>query len=84
VLWDLAGALVEWGLKTPGREAVLEGFGGEVDRARLAFYEACYAAFRMGVMQLCVGGAPDEGERGRARRAYERYRRWLEGRLRSA
>lgn len=82
VLWDLAGAVVEWNLETPGREALLEGFGRAVDWERLAFYEACYAAFRMGVMQLCVGGAPDEAERGRASKAYGWYRRGLEERLR--
>lgn len=85
VLWDLTGATVEWDLNSSGREVLLAGFrerGGQVDGERLAFYEACYSAFRMGLMHLCAGGAPDEAERARAEAAYGWYRGRLEGLLR--
>lgn len=81
VLWDLAGVVVEWELDGAEQAALLEAYSGrggvQVEVERLAFYQACYAAFRAGVMHLCMGSAPDVAERARAEAAYGRYRNQL-------
>lgn len=81
VLWDLAGVVVEWELDGAEQVILLEGYvesgGIQVEAARLAFYQACYAAFRAGVMHLCRGSVSDVAERKRAEAAYGRYRNQL-------
>lgn len=81
VLWDLAGVVVEWELDDAEQDHMLEGYvesgGIQVAVGRLAFYQACYAAFRAGVMHLCVNSAPDVAEHARAEAAYGRYQNQL-------
>lgn len=77
ILWDVAGALVEWGLETEEAQPLLRtvpevaGSGPEV----LACYRMAYAAFRMGQCLMSVeqwGGNPAEQDR--LRRQADCYR----------
>jgi hypothetical protein len=87
LLWDVAGAFVDWdlNLQTAGPLLqVLEGKGMPVDRAGLAFYRAAYAAFRVGLMSLGLTQVADEREKGRFMQAREFYLNQLAGILKQA
>jgi hypothetical protein len=77
IAWDVAGALVEWGLNETAAAPLLEAFhaagGDPLCPAEIAFHRLAYAAFRAGQCQLCAD-ACEAAERRRLRRAYERYR----------
>ena len=78
IAWDVAGAIVEFGL-TDGDRAVLvraveRESGRSVDDGLLAFLLPCYLAFQLGAYTLAVGSAPDPAEAGRLRAAAARYR----------
>ncbi len=76
--WDVAGAIVEWGLDEPLREALLGPRGEEIPGGVLHFYCAAYAAFRAGLFAKCApGGGSDPGDPERLRRACEEYGRVL-------
>lgn len=82
VAWDLAGAIVEWGLEDAAATILLDAFleaGGEpVQPDTLAFYLASYAAFRAGMCHLCAQmSAYDPPEQERLQRAYRGYRERL-------
>jgi hypothetical protein len=80
VAWDLAGALVEWGLEGKAARLLLEAYsaagGRTVPPEALMFYRMAYAAFRLGQCMLCAGMG-DPGERRRLERAGEFYRAQL-------
>lgn len=82
--WDLAGAMVEWGLDDGAARPLLEGFakaGGEPPPAMaLGFYCLAYAAFRLGQCVMCAGMV-DAAERRRLEAAGGFYRSQLERRL---
>lgn len=73
-LWDVAGLMTEWNIE-PREEDV------EVPEKVLRFYGAAYAAFRMGLMVEGGKSINNPDEKGRMRRAAERYKsrllRWL-------
>ncbi len=76
--WDVAGALVEWGLSEDAARPLLEAYGDAggdlVSGDVLAFYRLAYAAFRMGQCALCADmAAHDPQEQARLRAATERY-----------
>ncbi len=81
LLWDVAGAMVEWELESSAAEALLravEAGGIPMSRPALAFHCLAYCAFRLGQMAPCAGsGAVDKLEQQRLRHAEERYRRRL-------
>jgi len=82
LIWDLAGAMVEWRLDNETARPLLKAFvraGGEPPASEeLAFYRAAYAAFRLGQCAICAGtSGPDEQRR--LRRAGEFYK--IGGRL---
>lgn len=53
LLWDVAGALVEWNLRN-GAEPLLRAAAVEgTPPAVLAFYRRAYAAFRVGMCAMC-------------------------------
>ncbi|TNC72440.1 hypothetical protein [Rubellimicrobium roseum] len=64
IAWDLAGAMVEWGMEPEAREALLQHYescseirpGARDDGARevLHFYEATYLAYRLGYTTLAA------------------------------
>lgn len=77
LLWDVAGALEEWGLNAARRRPFLRTLhsrGIPIEASALRFYEAAYAAFQMG--QLAISSAtPQTGEDPRrTRQAFHRWR----------
>lgn len=78
VLWDLAGAMLEWDLDSAMEEALLTGYSraGGYSRAPLALdaYRAAYAAHRVGQIRLAREAEQDAREGGRIEREYERWR----------
>jgi len=76
--WDVAGAIVEWGLDD-GRVAILlDAFyvagGASIPADALNFYSAAYATFRLGQCYMCAGMSGDAEEQQRLWRAYGDYR----------
>jgi hypothetical protein len=73
VLWDIAGALIEWNLADGNASsffAELQQRGIRVNETALKFFELSYAAFRFGQCSLCAEiSQHDEGERKRLLRA---------------
>jgi hypothetical protein len=79
VLWDVAGALVEWGLRGSAAGPLLTGYyasgGASLSPEMLTFYRLAYAAFRAGQCRLCAHhGEPELEERARLNRDYAHYR----------
>jgi hypothetical protein len=86
VAWDLAGAIVEWGLNDEGAGALLRAFygaGGErIAEDALTAYRLAYAAFRAGQCHLCANmSAHDPAEQARLWAAFTRYKDHLAARL---
>jgi hypothetical protein len=81
VLWDLAGAMLEWDLDPDGARALLDGFveGGGSSRAPLALdaYAAAYAAHRLGQIGLARETEEDLDEKESLSLEYERWREKL-------
>ena len=84
LIWDLAGAMVEWRLDDETARPLLWAFstaGGELPSAEvLAFYRMAYAAFRLGQCVICAGTS-DPKEQRRLRRAGDFYKSQLAGLL---
>ncbi|EYD75212.1 hypothetical protein Rumeso_03308 [Rubellimicrobium mesophilum DSM 19309] len=85
IAWDLAGAVVEFGMGAEARERLLAGFrarsGDGGAREVLPFYEVAYLAWRLGYTTLAaetLGGSDDGLRMGRAR---DRYAALLRGAL---
>jgi hypothetical protein len=82
VAWDIAGAIVEWGLDEEGSRTLLEAFyeagGDPIPPAALTFYRMAYAAFRAGQCHMCANmAAHDPAEQARLWAAYDRYKEQL-------
>jgi hypothetical protein len=76
VLWDAAGAMVEWGLNERHAVALmreLQCVDALLPDAIRQFYCAAYAAFGLGMASMCASTA-DESERPRLQRAADFYR----------
>lgn len=78
VLWDFAGAIMEWNFAAAQRNRLIRSAcstGIRFDIPALGFYEAAYAAFQMGQMSLCevIQSTPEE-----TRRVQRAIRRWRE------
>src|SRR5262249_56860513 len=61
ILWDIAGACVEWDLDRNGRGNLFNQFqsaGRKIDLAVLRCFELAYASFRVGQVTLCRGLEP--------------------------
>lgn len=82
VAWDVAGALMEWGLEDEAAAPLLSAFcgagGPEIPDDLLTFYRMAYAAFRVGMCSMCAGMlAHDPDEQARLRSAEAFYREKL-------
>jgi hypothetical protein len=63
VAWDLAGAIIEWGLEGATRARLLETYQrltGDDPSARLPAFEIAYAAFRARTCVMAAHGSTDE------------------------
>lgn len=81
LVWDAAGAIVEWGLDDRKVAILLDAFyaagGVSIPADALNFYGAAYAAFSLGQCHMCAGMSADAEEQQRLWRAYGDYRDWL-------
>jgi hypothetical protein len=81
--WDLAGAIVEWALDEPARQALVARYrarSGDDPTLRLGAHELAYAAFRASACGMAAASS-GAGEAVRLLRERERYRRLLRERL---
>ncbi len=91
-VWDIAGAIVEWGLEATTAALLLEaaqtaiqgltpnsvGFDATVPSDVLAAYQLAYAAFRVGQTHLCANmSSHDPNEQARLWGAYNIYKETL-------
>ncbi|HSU65910.1 MAG TPA: hypothetical protein VLJ39_03475 [Tepidisphaeraceae bacterium] len=54
MLWDAAGAIVEWGMDQPAQDLLLRSAGLEaIPSAWLELHRLAYAAFRLGMSSMC-------------------------------
>lgn len=77
VLWDVAGAIVEWSFSEPDQQLLLEMLaqkGLTIDRSALGFYRNAYAAFQIGKASLCSDMTSDSKEGKRLRGAVDLYK----------
>lgn len=77
VAWDLAGAIVEWGMRDDTRDEFLRLYGqlsGDRDLGRVAAFEVAYAAFRAAYCGMAGHVSPVD-EQPRLQAARQRYRR---------
>jgi hypothetical protein len=77
VAWDLAGTVVEWGMREDLRDEFLGLYGqlsGDRDLGRVAAFEVAYAAFRAAYCGMASQVSPAD-EQARLQAARQRYRR---------
>lgn len=81
VAWDVAGAIIEWGLDATQSNLILAAFtgaGGEyVAPISLRYYCLAYAAFRAGQTHLCAAIVGAGAEQQRLTRASSDYQRTM-------
>jgi hypothetical protein len=81
VIWDVAGAMVEWNLKAASVAPLLSAMnasGVAINPDALAFYCMAYAAFRMGQASFCANLCSDNlSEQVRLKSAAAFYREQL-------
>lgn len=75
MLWDIAGAIVEWALDGSRSAALCERLGLAITEPSLRFYRAAYSAFRAGMFWISPG---DEFEKTRSAAAIDFYRAALQ------
>jgi hypothetical protein len=76
ILWDVAGAFVEWELNDTNAVPllmVMEQNNVRIEPDALIFYQQAYAAFRLGLLSLGIGQTSDVEERRRLRSARNFY-----------
>jgi hypothetical protein len=80
VLWDVAGALIEWNLSVEDAAPLLSTIRKAVsfEREALDFYQIAYAAFRVGLTSLGLGQTFETAERTRLQKATDFYQARLE------
>jgi hypothetical protein len=86
IAWDLAGAIVEWGLDIDQRTLLLETYEracGDRAARRVEAYELAYTVFRTGYTKMAAQNIEDPSERQRMMAGYARYRARLPDLLQS-
>ena len=86
IAWDLAGAIVEWGMTTDAAQYMLERYqrrSGDDPRARMDAYLLAYTVFRMAYCGMAAFALGRSAEEQRLRRAATHYRNLAEALLKS-
>jgi hypothetical protein len=81
LLWDVAGALIEWDLDPHAAGPLLAPIldhGIRIDPQALAFYQAAYAAHRLGLVHASLEHPGSAAEKGRLMDACDFYRNKLQ------
>jgi hypothetical protein len=79
ILWDIAGAMIEWDVQGECEAALLEPLtsgGFETSPENLLIYSIAYCAFKMGQFSFCASISPPE-EQPRSQREESRLRNKL-------
>jgi hypothetical protein len=77
IAWDLAGAIVEWGMDSEAAEFFVSRYArltNDDPRTRLPAFLLAYTVFRMGYCKMASEAEAGSTEEIRLRDAYERYR----------
>ncbi len=77
IAWDLAGAIVEWGLSGAAKQYLIERYAtlsGDDPRSRLRSYLLAYAVFRLAYCRLAAESMSGSDDAARFCREAERYR----------
>jgi hypothetical protein len=77
IAWDLAGAIVEWGLSGSAADFFLEAYrraSGDDVSPRIHVYLLAYTLFRMGYCKMALEAMQGSGEECRLRTAFGFYR----------
>lgn len=87
VAWDLAGVIVEWGLKMEAAEFFLEDYhrqSGDDPRKRMTGYLLAYSVHRMAHCRMAAASTSSPREHKRLRHAYESLRQKVKALLEDA
>jgi hypothetical protein len=77
IAWDLAGTIIEWGLKPPAAEYFLESYcraSGDDARDRLPEFALAYALFRLGYCAMAAESLRGAADERRFHRDIDQYR----------
>jgi hypothetical protein len=77
IAWDLAGAIVEWGLSGAAKHYLIERYAtlsGDDPRSRLRAYLLAYTVFRLAYCRLAADSMSGSDDAARFCREAERYR----------
>jgi hypothetical protein len=83
IAWDIAGAIVEWGLDSSAREFFLSHYSrlsGDHPSQRIDHYELAYATFRLAWSRMAAGSVQGTDDEERLLHDYRRYREFVAGR----
>jgi hypothetical protein len=84
IAWDLAGAIVEWGMTADAAQYMLDRYrrrSGDDPRGRISAYLLAYAVFRMALCSMAAFALHGSSEEQRLRRAATHYRNLVEVQL---
>ena len=86
IAWDLAGAVVEWGMSAEASRYLLDCYrrrSGDDAHDRMDAYLLAYSVFRMAYCAMAAFALRGSEEEPRLRHAAMHYRRWAEAQLKS-
>ena len=87
ILWDLAGAIIEWNLNSAAAEYLLEQFqkhSSRVDEARLSWFLLAYSVLRLSYCKMARSATQDVAEKPRLDHAILHYKAHVNWGLRAA
>ncbi|HYG99381.1 MAG TPA: hypothetical protein VD837_09645 [Terriglobales bacterium] len=77
IAWDLAGAIVEWGMDKDATQSFLTRYNhasGDDPLPRIGAFLLAYTVFRFGYCKMAAGAVQGSGEEHRLLAAHQRYR----------
>ncbi len=86
IAWDLAGAIIEWGMTTEAAHYMIERYrrrSGDDPRARIGAYLLAYGVFRAAYCSMAAFALRGSAEEQRLRRAVLHYRTLVQTQLNS-
>ena len=81
VAWDLAGAIVEWGMENEARDQLLAGYqalSGDCATGRIENYLLAYSVFRFAWCKMAAAAMRGTADEKRLLRDHRRYRDYAE------
>jgi hypothetical protein len=84
ILWDIAGAIVEWNMSADAEEYLLAQFqkrAGRIDEVRLQWFMLAYTVFRLSYCRMAYSATQDIAEKRRLHQAALYYKRLVDSAL---